>query len=130
MKTISPTQRTLARLRDMSYMAEVVERWNAHARCTQDLFNCVDIVACGRERVFFVQTTSDSNHAARERKSEIQAAVPRLVDGGCEFEVWSWGKKGGRGKVKSWTLRATRIEYGAGGLPTWVDVSHQYGEAL
>ena len=41
----SPTQRSLKLLRDEGYTAQVVERWNPHARVRQDLFGVIDTAA-------------------------------------------------------------------------------------
>ena len=38
----SPTTLTLKHLREQGYTAEVVERWNPHARIRQDLFGIVE----------------------------------------------------------------------------------------
>jgi len=37
----SPTQRTLKKLRDEVYLAQVVEKWNAFAKIRQDLFGII-----------------------------------------------------------------------------------------
>ncbi len=39
-------------------------------------------------------------------------AEPRLrqwLDAGGRFEIWSWGKRGGRGERKLWTLRSEAL---------------------
>ena len=41
----SPTQRSLAALRERGMLAEVVERWNPYTKTRKDLFGFVDIVA-------------------------------------------------------------------------------------
>ncbi len=124
---MTPTQRTLKRLRELGYTAEVVERWNHYAQVRQDLFGFVDIVACGMgEPLRFIQATSASNHAARERKIESLPVAREIATApGAIVYVWSWGKKGARGKVKSWTLRATAWTPRANG---WQDLSKLFGE--
>ena len=44
---ISPTQRTLKRLREKEEypLVTIVERWNAFAKIRQDLFGIIDILA-------------------------------------------------------------------------------------
>ena len=44
---ISPTQRTLKRLRDSGDypLVTIVERWNAFAKIRQDLFGIIDLLA-------------------------------------------------------------------------------------
>lgn len=115
----SPTSRTLEVLRQKSGAVQIVEKWNPFAGIRQDLFGCIDIVYCNREtrKIIGVQATSDTNHNARINKS---CAEPRLVEWlkcGGEFEVWSWGKRGARGKVKKWTSRVTRISLSSENRP-------------
>lgn len=43
----SPTQRTLAALRKLGYLAAVVEKWNHGAHIRQDLFGFIDVLAIG-----------------------------------------------------------------------------------
>lgn len=59
----SPTQRSLAVLRERGYIAQVVERWNPFARIRQDLFGVVDVLAVGNGETIAVQCTSGANVA-------------------------------------------------------------------
>ena len=52
----SPTQRTLKRLRDLGYLAEVVERWNPHAKVRNDLFGFGDVMS-GRHEVRIIDVS-------------------------------------------------------------------------
>lgn len=116
---ISPTQRTLAELRKLGYMAAVVEHWNPHARIRQDLFGFVDVVAVGggeRELVvgeglhtLAVQATSGSNVASRLTKLRSQELAPRVEAvkaAGWRVEVWGWRKSA---KSRRWELRRETV---------------------
>ena len=64
---MTPTQRTLKYLREIGYHAEVVERWNPHARIRQDLFGFGDIIAIrwGESGPLLVQCTGGANMSKR-----------------------------------------------------------------
>ncbi|MFN7610654.1 MAG: hypothetical protein ACK5QX_06915 [bacterium] len=89
----SPTQRSLAYLRDEGYVAAVVERWNPHARIRQDLFGFVDLLAIRDGETLAVQTTAASSMSARVKKiaeSELVGAVRRA---GWRIHVHGWAKR-------------------------------------
>jgi hypothetical protein len=67
---VTPTQRSLAKLRAEGYAVGVVERWNAHVRIRQDLFGFIDLIAMNDTETVAIQTTSGSNVAARITKIE------------------------------------------------------------
>lgn len=100
--TTSPTQRSLALMRERGYVAEVVERWNPHARIRQDLFGVVDIVCLGNGETVAVQATSDNggSMARRARKIAESAHLGALRRAGWRIVVQGWKKRGGR-----WTVR-------------------------
>jgi hypothetical protein len=96
----SPTELTLRELRKDGWTAEVVERWNPHARIRHDLFGFVDIIAIKGVDTLAVQATSGANVAARVRKIAEAPHVDAVREAGWIIEVWGWKKKAGR-----WTLR-------------------------
>lgn len=102
-----PTARTLERLKQLGFDAGVVERFNPFSKRKHDLFGFCDIVAI-REGVgtILIQTTSGNggNRSSRRKKifSEPRAAIAARC--GNRIEVWSWAKRGPRGKRKLWTL--------------------------
>lgn len=87
---MSPTQRTLQRLRDAGYLAEVVERWNPHARIRQDLFGFADVIGLRAGEVLLVQATSGANVASRVRKIANHPNVGAVRDAGIRIEVHGW----------------------------------------
>ncbi len=102
----SPTQRTLKWLREKGYTAQVVERWNMHAKVRVDLFGCIDIVAMGHGVILGVQACAGSSHAARKAKATALPTTRQWIECGGMFWVVSWAKRGPRGKRKVWTERA------------------------
>ncbi len=106
----SPTQRTLAECRKRGWTAGVVERWNPHARIRQDLFGCIDLIALTPDGILAIQACAGSSHATRMAKVRAEPRTKLWRDAGGRFEVWSWAKRGQRGKRKTWTLRAEPVE--------------------
>jgi carbonic anhydrase len=98
----SPTQRTLALLREDGYLAAVVEHWNPHARVRQDLFGIIDVVAVGNRSTIGVQATSYSNVSARVAKLRDSDTIGRLREAGWSIFVHGWKKdrKSGRWEVR------------------------------
>ena len=110
---MTPTQRTLAALRREGYTAEVVERWNPHARVRHDLFGIVDILAIRAGETLAVQTTAGSGVSARVAKLNASPALPLLTAAGWRVQVHGWRrvkrKRGGR--ATRWDCRI--VEMGA-----------------
>jgi len=125
---VSPTQRALAELKRRGWTAQVVERWNQYARVRVDLFGCIDIVAIdpasdrtvpvgpifvrnqGAAIVGIQVTASAAHHAHRRAKILAEPRMRQWVEAGGRLELWSWSKKGKRGKRKRWELRVERYE--------------------
>lgn len=105
-----PTQRCIETLKELGFQYEVVERWNHYARIRQDLFNVIDIVAVRPGiGILGIQATSGTNHAKRRAKSIAEPLLRGWLESGGRYEVWSWSKRGERGKRKVWTLRREEI---------------------
>lgn len=62
---MTPTQRSLCKLRADGWLVAVVERWNPYARVRQDLFGFADLLAIKGNEVLAVQTTSGDHVAHR-----------------------------------------------------------------
>ena len=105
MKT-SPTQRSLALLRERGYLCAIVEKWNPYVRIRQDLWGFADILAIKGDESLLVQTTSGSNVSARLAKIEnnVQAAMWKCSPN-RKIVVHGWAKRGARGERKLWTCR-------------------------
>lgn len=104
---MSPTQRTLAECRKRGWTAQVVERFNSYTKRRIDLFGVIDLVVITPGGILGIQTTSGSggNHSARMLKARTEPRLRLWLEAGGKFEVWSWAKRGARGKRKTWTLR-------------------------
>lgn len=93
--SLTPTQLSLRWLRDSGWTAEVVERWNPHARIRQDLFGFVDIIGVRRNETVAVQTTSATNVSARIRKIAESPYVAIVREAGWTIVVHGWAKRKG-----------------------------------
>lgn len=105
MASISPTQRSLALLRQRGYLVHIAERWNPFAHIRQDAFGVLDLIAVKPGEILGVQTTSDANLAARRTKLLAADATLTLILAGFQIVLHGWSKKGPRGMVKRWTCR-------------------------
>jgi hypothetical protein len=110
---MSPTQRTLAECKRRGWTAAVVEKWNPHARIRQDLFGCIDILAITPTGLLGIQACAGASHAARRTKSAQEPRLASWLASGQRFAIWSWAKRGPRGKRKVWQLREEFIVAGA-----------------
>lgn len=131
---VSPTARTLKWLRDHGFVADVVEKWQTfpgaggqNIRIRRDLFGFADILALQVEPeslgdVLLIQATSGNTggeHSKRRRKIEALEVAQKIRESRTAWiEVWSWAKRGARGKQKRWTLRRERWLLDEG----WVEV--------
>lgn len=95
---MSPTERSLKHLRQLGYVAAVVEKWNAHARIRQDAFGILDIIALTPDgETIGVQTTSGSNVSARVKKITEHPSLVALRKCGWRVIVQGW-RKGANGR--------------------------------
>ena len=89
--SLSPTQRSLAYLREQGYLVAIVERWNPHARIRQDLWGWCDLLAIRKNEVLAVQVTA-SAVSERIRKIQESETVTAVRDAGIRIEVHGWRK--------------------------------------
>lgn len=90
---MTPTQRSLAHLREQGMTATVVERWNPFAKIRQDLFGMIDVLALSPTgETVAVQATSLSNVAKRVTKISEHENVAALRRCGWKLLVHGWGK--------------------------------------
>jgi len=106
----SPTSRTTKLLRDTGWTYQIVEYWCPHSRRRKDLWGIGDILVMDKQPgSLLLQVSSASGHAARVKKSLAEPRLEEWLESGNRFEVWTWGKKGARGKRKLWTVRKDPI---------------------
>jgi len=89
--SLSPTQRSLAYLREQGYLVAIVEHWNPHARIRQDLWGWCDLLAVRKNEVLAVQVTA-SGVAARIKKIQESDTIGMVRDAGIRVEVHGWRK--------------------------------------
>lgn len=108
---MTPTQRALAECKRRGWTAQVVEQTiRAPGRTFKcDLFGCIDIIAITPFGILGIQVTSGTNHAARCAKICDEPRMVQWCKAGAYLSVWSWSKRGPRGKRKVWTLRETNF---------------------
>lgn len=96
---MSPTQRTLAIMRERGYLCGVVEKWNPHARIRQDLYGFIDVLCVKENEVVGVQATSLANVSARITKISEHENIGPVRKAGIRILVHGWGK-GSNGRYR------------------------------
>lgn len=116
---MSPTQRSLAHLRDTGWSPWVVERWIPQARKRLDLWHFGDIIAQKLgERPTIIQTTSGAHVAARVAKiredpyASEQARIWLASGGRIVVHGWRKVKVKRGGSAMRWQLREVEIVMG------------------
>jgi hypothetical protein len=100
--SLSPTQLSLRTMRELGYVAEVVERWVSQPPPghRKDLFGCIDVLAIGKGETVAVQCTTNNGVSSRVRKIADAEALPAMRDAGWKIVVHGWHKQGGRWVVR------------------------------
>lgn len=95
-KKVSPTQRSLAHLRELGYHVEIVEKWNSFTKQRKDLWGWADLLAIRKGEVLAVQVTAS---AVSDRIKKIMASdtLPLVRDAGIRIEVHGH-RKNSKGK--------------------------------
>lgn len=107
---MSPTQRSLAALRNDAWTVQIVERWNPFAKVRQDMFGFIDLVAMSPSRgILAVQTTSGGNVSARVEKIRQEPRAALWLASGGRIQVHGWRKVGAKGTRKTWECRILEI---------------------
>jgi hypothetical protein len=77
---MTPTQRSLAALRELGYLVEVVEKWNSFTRTRKDLWGWADLLAIRRGEVLAVQVTAQAvaNRVQKVTDSKPSTGCGRL----------------------------------------------------
>jgi hypothetical protein len=126
---MSPTARSLKKLRKEGWTASVVEKWIPQVKRRRDCFG-FDVLAClpkrttgwnngrltwyGEERpdvlggVLGIQATSSANHSSRKAKLLKNAEAANWVAAGGRLEVWSW-RKSSRAQRPQWICRTEAL---------------------
>ena len=88
---MTPTQRSLAALRELGYLVEVVEKWNSFTRTRKDLWGWADLLAIRRGEVLAVQVTSEGV-GNRVKKVMDSETIGRVREAGVRVEIHGWRK--------------------------------------
>jgi len=88
---MTPTQRSLKALRDLGYLVEVVEKWNAFTKTRKDLWGWADLLAIRRGEVLAVQVTAQAV-STRIAKVTASETLARVREAGIRVEVHGWRK--------------------------------------
>ena len=101
----SPTQRSLAHLREEGYHCEIVEKWNSFTKQRKDLWGWCDILAIRKNEVLAVQVTAS---AVSDRIKKIMASdtLPLVRDAGIRIVVHGWRRSA---KTNRYVLRVEDI---------------------
>ena len=120
---ITPTQRTLAHLREQGFYCEIVEKWNSFTRTRKDYLDIIDILALDPNRgVIGVQSTGQafSEHLKKILIEKQDKTRLWLTTPGTSLYLYGWRKlKQARGKkTLIWVPRIQEI--------TLSDLDHDY----
>ena len=100
----SPTQRSLAQLRERGYQCHIVEYWNAFSRKRVDLFGIFDILGVGNGETIAVQTTSRGNISSRLTKITDSDKIGECRKAGWRVEIHGWDKAPTSGRWRCKTV--------------------------
>jgi len=106
---MSPTQRSLKLLRDAGWTAEVVERWNPHARIRQDLFGFADIIAMMPGSVPLLVQVTSTGWASRVAKVNAEPRALLAFQSGFRVEIHGWRKLQSNGG--KWTPKIIALQH-------------------
>jgi hypothetical protein len=116
---MSPTARSLKKLRKEGWTASVVEKWIPQVKRRRDCFG-FDVLACKPmptghfqmdprgDGIIGVQATSAANHSSRKAKLLKNAEAANWVAAGGRLEVWSW-RKSSRAQRPRWICRTEAL---------------------
>jgi hypothetical protein len=119
---MSPTARSLKKLRKEGWTASVVEKWIPQVKRRRDCFGFDVLAARPAMRypatvdggwaqsggVLGVQATSAANHSSRKAKLLKNAEAANWVAAGGRLEVWSW-RKSSRAQRPQWICRTEAL---------------------
>ena len=90
MASKSPTQLSLAKLREEGYTCWITEHWNNWSKTRQDLFGFIDILALKGNETLAIQTTTAANLNARCKKIADHENVGAVREAGWTIHVHGW----------------------------------------
>lgn len=105
---MTPTQRSKKHLEALGYRVAIVERWNAFAKCRQDLFGVIDLLAMKQGSPLLAVQVTTTEHLPNRMHKDPET-VRQWVSTGADMVFHGWAQRGPRGKRKVWTLDERRL---------------------
>lgn len=107
-------QRSKIELEKRGYIAGKVEQaWNQYTKVRQDYCGFADIIAFHPEQneTLAIQACVGSGDVSKHLKkfADIPAVLYWILQSSRRLEIWSWAKRGERGKRKTWTVVVTEV---------------------
>ena len=93
----SPTQRSLAHLREQGYHCEIVEKWNSFTKQRKDLWGWCDLLCLKGEEILAVQVTA-SGVSSRIKKIQESETVSWVRKANIMIHIHGWRKSSKTGK--------------------------------
>lgn len=88
---MTPTARTLKKLGEDGWTADLVERWIPRTVVTKDLYGFGDILAFRRDAVLIVQATTGGDAYRRINKIKAEPRAVLWANSHYRFiQVWGW----------------------------------------
>lgn len=110
----SPTQLTTKVLRANGHTYSIVEKYNGHALCKQDLFGFIDILALSEDfGALGIQATTLDHRSERKQKIMSSKKAATWLKAGCPIQLWSWGKKK---KSRFWEVQIDAFMFNGGSI--------------
>jgi len=124
MSSISPTQRSLALIREDGGAPWIVERWTGPVKV--DLYNLFDLLVVYPRKphngILAVQTTTASNASSRVEKIRDSPYTVMWLRSGGRIQVHGWAKRGARGERKAWSCRVLEVVIKDSGELSFVEI--------
>jgi len=87
---ISPTQRSLKKLRAEGYLCAIVEHFNQFAKIRQDLYGFLDILAIKENEICGIQTCCKGDLSKRETKIAQHKNFQAVKKSGIRIILHGW----------------------------------------
>jgi hypothetical protein len=109
-----PLQRSISKAKRAGYDTWIVERFIPFPKPwghRLDLYNLIDLVAIRADTrgVLGIQACASGDLADHRAKALANTHLSIWKANGNRFCIWSWGKRGERGKRKLWTCTETEF---------------------
>lgn len=107
---MTPTQRSLKKLREEGFTVDSVERWIPGANIRKDFLGFSDLIAIQDGfGIIAVQVTVDDRRAEHRDKILGETNALRWLTAGGRIWLETWGLHGPRGKRKLWARHREEI---------------------